>query len=223
MTARVIETEYRGYRFRSRLEARWAVFFDTLGVSWVYEPEGYDLDGLWYLPDFYVSTWGAFVEIKRGNSIPTPEERAKCLALARMTGRYCFLIFGTPGVDSYRMYVLTPWTREPDADPLASDTSEPEEAPYQYPDWENGLHWVFAECGKCDGLNLACLADTGGDDLQGASSLPPCGNPHRCMDRAPFLHSGPLPPAYDAARAARFGVHDTRSTRHKRGKGGRHE
>ena len=48
-----IETEYRGYRFRSRLEARWAVFFDACGVKWEYEPEGFDLgDGLYYLPDF---------------------------------------------------------------------------------------------------------------------------------------------------------------------------
>ena len=48
-----IETEYKGYRFRSRLEAKWAVFFDTCGVKWEYEPEGFDLgDGLYYLPDF---------------------------------------------------------------------------------------------------------------------------------------------------------------------------
>lgn len=50
---KVIETEYEGYRFRSRLEARWAVFFDACGVKWEYEPEGFDLgDGLYYLPDF---------------------------------------------------------------------------------------------------------------------------------------------------------------------------
>ena len=48
-----IETEYKGYRFRSRLEARWAIFFDACGVDWEYEPEGYDLgDGLYYLPEF---------------------------------------------------------------------------------------------------------------------------------------------------------------------------
>jgi len=40
---RPIETKYKGYRFRSRLEARWAVFFDTLGLKWWYEPEGFDL------------------------------------------------------------------------------------------------------------------------------------------------------------------------------------
>jgi hypothetical protein len=29
MTIQAIETVYRGHRFRSRLEARWAVFFDA--------------------------------------------------------------------------------------------------------------------------------------------------------------------------------------------------
>lgn len=48
-----IQTEYGGFLFRSRLEARWAVFFDACGVDWEYEPEGYDLgNGLMYLPDF---------------------------------------------------------------------------------------------------------------------------------------------------------------------------
>jgi len=47
---KAIQTEYRGYLFRSRLEARWAVFFDACGVDWEYEPEGYDLgSGGYYL------------------------------------------------------------------------------------------------------------------------------------------------------------------------------
>lgn len=49
-----IETHYLGFRFRSRLEARWAVFFQKLGVQWEYEPEGFDLGGTYYLPDFRV-------------------------------------------------------------------------------------------------------------------------------------------------------------------------
>ena len=50
---KAIETYYNGRYFRSRLEARWAVFFDACGVRYEYEPEGYDLgNGLWYLPDF---------------------------------------------------------------------------------------------------------------------------------------------------------------------------
>lgn len=48
-----IETEYNGYRFRSRLEARWAVAFDAMGIQYEYEPEGFVLnDGSKYLPDF---------------------------------------------------------------------------------------------------------------------------------------------------------------------------
>lgn len=47
-----IETAYAGCRFRSRLEARWAVFFDALGVPWEYEPQGYSLPSGPYLPDF---------------------------------------------------------------------------------------------------------------------------------------------------------------------------
>ena len=54
-----IETEYKGYRFRSRLEARWAVFFEACGVDWEYEPEGYELgDGQRYLPDFVIHNVG---------------------------------------------------------------------------------------------------------------------------------------------------------------------
>jgi hypothetical protein len=34
-----IETMYRGTRFRSQLEARWAVFFDRLGLPWRYEAD----------------------------------------------------------------------------------------------------------------------------------------------------------------------------------------
>lgn len=50
-----IETNYKGCRFRSRLEARWAVFFDSIGLKWEYEPEGFVLeDGTCYLPDFKI-------------------------------------------------------------------------------------------------------------------------------------------------------------------------
>jgi hypothetical protein len=51
---KAIETEYAGCRFRSRLEARWAVFFDALGVPWQYEEQGYELPSGRYLPDFVI-------------------------------------------------------------------------------------------------------------------------------------------------------------------------
>ena len=66
-----IPTEYKGYRFRSRLEARWAVFFDACGVKWEYEPEGFALpNGQFYLPDFLLhgcdgrSPEDLYVEVK---------------------------------------------------------------------------------------------------------------------------------------------------------------
>lgn len=59
-----IQTKYRGYRFRSRLEARWAVFLDTIKSSWEYEPEGFQLQSGWYLPDFWLPEMHAFLEIK---------------------------------------------------------------------------------------------------------------------------------------------------------------
>jgi hypothetical protein len=62
---KAIETIYKGYRFRSRLEARWAVFFDAVGVPFEYEKEGFDLGkGAWYLPDFWLPSLKLWVEIK---------------------------------------------------------------------------------------------------------------------------------------------------------------
>lgn len=82
---KAIETKYKGYRFRSRLEARWAVFFDAMGVDWEYEPEGFDLGhGLKYLPDFLVSG-KYYVEVKGGmkNGIePGTEDKRKIMHFA---------------------------------------------------------------------------------------------------------------------------------------------
>lgn len=63
-----IETFYRGIRFSSRLEARWAKLFSELGIDWMYETEGYNIalkDGthIRYLPDF----------VLRGGSIRCPD------------------------------------------------------------------------------------------------------------------------------------------------------
>ncbi len=66
MTITAIQTIYNGYKFRSRLEARWAVFFDTLGIPYEYEKEGFDIDGQWYLPDFWLPEQKIMLEIKPG-------------------------------------------------------------------------------------------------------------------------------------------------------------
>jgi hypothetical protein len=61
--AQPLPTAYRGCRFRSRLEARWAVFFDHMGIGWQYEPQGYLIGGRPYLPDFLLEC-GTWVEVK---------------------------------------------------------------------------------------------------------------------------------------------------------------
>lgn len=59
---RGIPTTYNGVRFRSRLEARWAAFFDLLDWPWLYEP--IDLAG--YIPDFILplKSGRVLVEVK---------------------------------------------------------------------------------------------------------------------------------------------------------------
>lgn len=61
---KAIDTEYNGMMFRSRLEARWAVFFDAAKIKYEYEPEGFEHDGIRYLPDFYLPDFDTFAEVK---------------------------------------------------------------------------------------------------------------------------------------------------------------
>ena len=89
-----IETVYNGYRFRSRLEARWAVFFDALGIKYEYEKEGFSLASGPYLPDFWLPAYECWVEIK-GN-IPTERERRLAEELRDLNYPVC-LFYGLPG------------------------------------------------------------------------------------------------------------------------------
>jgi hypothetical protein len=102
MKIKPIETEYRGYKFRSRLEARWAVFFDEIGLTWEYEKEGYNLDGTYYLPDFWIWQWDCFIEIK-GDPAQLADGLDKLNKLSKMTGKLSFLLYGTPDHEVYQM------------------------------------------------------------------------------------------------------------------------
>ena len=55
-------TMYAGVEFRSRLESRWAAFFDLTGWQWSFEP----FDGNRYIPDFlvYCSKEPLLIEVK---------------------------------------------------------------------------------------------------------------------------------------------------------------
>lgn len=95
---KAIPTKYNGYTFRSRQEARWAVFFDYLGVEYEYEKEGFNLPCGYYLPDFWIPEWKAWIEIK--GKEPTKKELEKLVHLSLLVGGYCFLFIypDKPGI-----------------------------------------------------------------------------------------------------------------------------
>lgn len=123
MNIKAIETVYKGYRFRSRLEARWAVFFDAMGVEWRYEPEGYDLGEFgWYLPDFYLPTLKLWAEIK-----PETVEQSDIDKVHAFSYRYPIVMLrGYPG----KSHEYTSYLHEGECTRLADE----------------GL---WAECGEC--------------------------------------------------------------------------
>lgn len=113
-----IETAYNGYLFRSRLEARWAVFFDSLGIRYEYEAEGYDLPPLpkqealiadinnefgtiRYLPDFYLSDLDLFVEVK-GRAL-SEKEWGKVVRLAYGSRKRVALLGSIPHIKNGRV------------------------------------------------------------------------------------------------------------------------
>jgi hypothetical protein len=124
-----IETVYRGCRFRSRLEARWAVFLEALNAKWSYEKEGFDLSGTWYLPDFWVEDWNAWIEVK--GKAPSPEEARRCDLLARSSGKVVLLLAGDP------------WTE--------NDVNEYDVTLFGHRDreWNGTRGWEFGEGRRC--------------------------------------------------------------------------
>lgn len=97
-----IPAEYEGVRFRSRLEARWAVYLDNVGIKWLYEYEGYQLPGGWYLPDFYLPQEKIWLEIKPSEPSEIEIQRARELAIHTVVG--VVLFYGPIG--SHRLMVF---------------------------------------------------------------------------------------------------------------------
>jgi len=92
-TIQAIPTRFDGRYFRSRLEARWAAYFNALDIRYDYEPEGFQADGLRYLPDFWLPKIGLFAEIKPADF--TWDQIQKAMILPHD----CILISGAPNRD----------------------------------------------------------------------------------------------------------------------------
>lgn len=93
---------YKGYHCRSRLEARWLCFLDTLGLQFIYEPEGFKFeDGTCYLPDLYfpvIETWG---EIKPEIPLPSSPEGKKITLLVEESKKPLIILDGSPALKAY--------------------------------------------------------------------------------------------------------------------------
>lgn len=94
-------TEFDGVLYRSRMEARWAVFFDRLGVKYAYEPVEFTLsDGRKYTPDFYVEDFDTYIEMKPDDEEIILEEAGKALILSRnRPDLRVWLAMGPPNTD----------------------------------------------------------------------------------------------------------------------------
>jgi hypothetical protein len=91
---------YHGYRFRSRAEGRWAVFFEHMGIEYQYEPQGFKLEnGVCYLPDFFLPVTRSWAEVKGFDA--TFDERAKCESVIRELGGTFLILAGPPDFRSY--------------------------------------------------------------------------------------------------------------------------
>lgn len=98
---RALPAIYNGQRFASRLECRWAYFWDALGVPWSYEPEVLELAGdapITYIPDFFLPDMQCWVEIK-GEIVSDVAGLLiieKCRRLALQSSRPVILCFSEP-------------------------------------------------------------------------------------------------------------------------------
>ena len=72
--SRAVPTTYRGTAFRSKLEARVASLLDHLGLSWEYEPQGFELPTGKYLPDFRVTAKRQVFWIEVKGPLPNARE-----------------------------------------------------------------------------------------------------------------------------------------------------
>lgn len=115
----MVQTTYNGKAFQSGLHARWAVFFDHLGIAWKYRETTYDLKSTGvFTPEFWLpDVWyrhvakGTIVQIVapciRGMMEPLEVASALCV----VSGHACHVVVGTPagsGMEGLQWFVLAP-------------------------------------------------------------------------------------------------------------------
>lgn len=108
MASKGIETWYDGVLYRSRGEAKWAVFLTELGVKFSYETQGFDTDGSWYLPDFviFAATGTIWAERKSAwEDDPIGVAKWRTFAAQRPQPSRAALLLGEPSADGEHVVI----------------------------------------------------------------------------------------------------------------------
>jgi len=93
-----IGTLYDGYSFRSRNEAKWAVFFKHMGLQYRYEPTDMFDGRSRILPDFYLQDLDVYLEVKH-NGFSEDDRNGflnKYSIVTAQTGTPCVIAYGDP-------------------------------------------------------------------------------------------------------------------------------
>jgi hypothetical protein len=145
---KAIDTRYNGHLFRSRLEARWAVFLDAVHCPFWYESDRFDLGTSTYLPDFRIideypdSSW--WLEIKPTD--PLGWERQLCYELAKKTGEVVRMFVGPPECGKFHVLM---WDRFSSV-PKATAVNKPADFGWLFfktgnqDRWKNNPHFIGA-------------------------------------------------------------------------------
>lgn len=94
-------TQFGEHTFRSVLEVRWAVFFQSMGWAFEYEPKLFDFGSVRYLPDFYLPEFHMWAEVKPDTL--TDWEAEKVRRLTYYTDEPCLLLDHTPSEAGYTL------------------------------------------------------------------------------------------------------------------------
>lgn len=180
MIYKAIPQIYNGVKFRSTVEARYAVFLDMLGTPWMYEYQGFDLPSCKYLPDFWLpKIWkGLFIEVK--SCMPTEKELTKCNELSRQIDSAVALQYEFHHPENCEEYGLLVWNS------LGLDS------------FPKGLRYVWTECSHCRYLTLV-MSHAFSEDVETDTS-------ESCHCKQGYLNknSVTITNAYNKARGFRF-------------------
>lgn len=143
-----IPTTYRDVEYRSRLEAKWAAFFDQLGWQHTYEP--FDGDG--YLPDFLIhGDRPMLVEVKP--AVSDADYRAAIHKVtAGLTGHWSRDVL-LLGADPLPMLASAPFVDYLSAGLLGENLHDDALADGMQPDW----YWDVGKwciCRECHQINV---------------------------------------------------------------------